>query len=86
MSPSFQQSATDDQSVILEDFPLGATLLLGTSYDLEYDKRRYVEVLEMWTSHLLRRFADAIYNFFCVRLQDILRNAQEHSLDSSAGS
>ena len=67
------QTKQDDQSVILEDFPLGATLLLGTSYDLEYDRRRYVEVLEMWTSHLLRRVADAIYNFFGVRLQDALR-------------
>jgi hypothetical protein len=75
------QTRQDDQSVILEDFPLGATLLLGTSYDLEYDKRRYVEVLEMWTSHLLRRLADAIYNFFGVSLQDTLRNTQEHSLD-----
>ena len=41
------QTSPSDPGVPMDPSVFGATLLLGTSYDLEYEKRRYVEMLEM---------------------------------------
>ena len=44
--------------------PACISALLGTSYDRQYDDRRYVAVLETWMSHVIHRLSDVLFNWF----------------------
>ena len=55
-------------------------MLLGTSHDHEYEARRYVEVLEVWISHIIFRLADALFNFFGIHLTEEQKK-NEHPLE-----